>query len=281
MGMRITALTTVALVLAACAGDDPEPDFAADAGADETPEETVEPSPTEEPTAAPVATTPTPEPEPLSPGEVLSLSCYQREPGEMDRQDLGEFESFEDAWDAIDEHEDVNCNASFGEDISLLEFTETEEEAMETAGYDDSNSLDILYSKCAEPFLGDNSTQFGGLPWSEGQRDETQGALVLCPEHPDREEVESRMADAAQRDEARDRGEVFGPGSYRVGEEIEPGLYVAESESGFDGCYWERLDSAGNRIENNFIRDGFRAEVYIAETDYSFSSERCGEWERQ
>lgn len=72
----------------------------------------------------------------------------------------------------------------------------------------------------------------------------------------------------------------FGSGTYRVGTDIEPGTYAVESASAFSGCYWERTDASGEIIDNNFINSGFRAEVTIASSDYSFHTERCGTWEK-
>lgn len=203
------------------------------------------------------------------------------ETAETEAADLGSYESFEAAWEGFEEQVEVRCEASYGSSFSTYTLDENEIEAVETANYEDEDSLRTLYGLCATPLLGDNGTRFGGLPWSEGQQQEAQGALVLCPDHPDREEVEDRMAAANETEEAREQGEIFGGGSYRVGEDIQPGLYVTESDEGFDGCYWERLDSAGNIVENSFMHSGFRAEVYIAETDYSFYSNRCGTWEKQ
>ena len=47
---------------------------------------------------------------------------------------------------------------------------------------------------------------------------------------------------------------------------------------GGDGCYWERLDRAGNIIDNNFVSAGLRVEVNILASDFSFHSEDCGMW---
>lgn len=54
-----------------------------------------------------------------------------------------------------------------------------------------------------------------------------------------------------------------------------PGTYVTHD---VEGCYWERLDNAGNIIENNFINAAPRVEVTIAASDFAFNSEGCGRW---
>ena len=72
-------------------------------------------------------------------------------------------------------------------------------------------------------------------------------------------------------------GELFGSGTYLVGDEIEPGTYVAEGT--IEGCHWERQDRAGEIIDNNFIDGrGRRVEVTIRPSDYAFHSEGCGQW---
>ena len=83
------------------------------------------------------------------------------------------------------------------------------------------------------------------------------------------------------KENAREDGKIFNSGTYKVGADIQPGTYVAESETPFENCYWERLDSSGEIIDNNFINSGFRAEVSIKSSDYSFTAEGCGEWVKQ
>ncbi|WP_166430004.1 hypothetical protein [Nesterenkonia sphaerica] len=230
---------------------------------------------------APEATTASASPASVSPAEDLSISCREMDTEETEPSDLGSYESFEAAWEGFDARDDVRCEASYNSSFGSYDLTETEREALETANYDKEESLRVLYGICATPLLGDNSTRSGGLPWSEGQQEEVQGALVLCPDHPDRGEVEERIAEVNEAREPQEPDGSFGSGSYRVGEDMPPGFYVTESESGFDGCYWERLDAAGNIVENNLMRSGFRAEVDIAETDHSFFTDRCGTWEKQ
>lgn len=273
----ITGAAILAAAITGCGSEDPE-----------APVEDA-PSPEASPTADAVSTpTPSPSPhtspettEPVSPGEDMTIECQDAERGST-----GTFESPEEAWEELGQEERARCSATFTDHTAeSYELTELEVYAVETAGYDDASSLRHLYGMCAASHLGD----FDELrPWSEPQVMEAEGALDLCPDHPEREIVEERIGEVDERHEAmeereaaRDRGEYFGPGAYLVGDEMQPGTYVAESESGFEGCYWERLDNAGNVIDNNFIHQGFRAEVTIQESDYSFSSERCGGWELQ
>jgi hypothetical protein len=70
-------------------------------------------------------------------------------------------------------------------------------------------------------------------------------------------------------------------GDYRVGTDtgqVAPGTYVATD---VDGCYWERLDSSGEIIDNNFISAAPRAEFTVRASDYAINIEGCGGWTKQ
>lgn len=226
------------------------------------------------------ATTSSPTREPLSPGDDLTIECHDAE-----NQTFTNFSTPEEAWKAPRENRE-RCGAQYNSQVDLWDdsffndyvLTDTEEEALEVSEYDDPTSISTLYSICAEADLGDLSQD---SPWSSGQIAEVNGALVLCPDHPDRKEVEKRMKKGNEEEEARERGEIFNSGTYKVGVDIQPGTYVAESETPFENCYWERLDSSGEIIDNNFINSGFRVEVSIRSSDYSFTAEGCGEWVKQ
>jgi len=72
---------------------------------------------------------------------------------------------------------------------------------------------------------------------------------------------------------------AFRSGTYRVGTEpgmVPPGTYVAESEFGFDGCYWATLDSVGDIIENNFVGSGFRVVATVSGAALSVEFDDCG-----
>lgn len=119
------------------------------------------------------------------------------------------------------------------------------------------------------------------------QINEPRAALVLCPEAPHAPALqaavdaqialqERKEADAAEIA----AGTAFPTGSYRVGMDggIPPGTYVSESDAGYLSCYWERLDSAGDIIDNNFATDVYRLEVTLDSGDYSFKTDGCGTW---
>lgn len=227
-----------------------------------------------EPAEATVTARPTPTVEPVS----ITIEC-----SDPDGNETGQFSSFEEAWSALDEAERANCDGTFGMDdsneaVAAYAFSDTELQALEVAAYDDQRSLRFLYGQCASSYMGDYEED---LPWSSRQVAEKRGGLVLCPDHPELAEVEERMAAGLEVEAATERGERFYSGDYKVGEDVPAGTYVTESEDSFDGCYWERLDSAGNIIDNNFMSSGFRAEVTIRASDYSFSSDGCGEWVKQ
>jgi hypothetical protein len=69
-----------------------------------------------------------------------------------------------------------------------------------------------------------------------------------------------------------------GDGTYRVGTQIQPGLYKATGTG--DGCYWERLSGfSGNFSEINANYFGTaRTYVQIFPGDVGFSSHGCGAW---
>lgn len=70
----------------------------------------------------------------------------------------------------------------------------------------------------------------------------------------------------------------FGEGTYRVGTDIESGLYRT---AGGDGCYWARLEGfGGDEIIQNYIGNG-PAVVTISPNDVGFETRRCGTWEKQ
>lgn len=72
----------------------------------------------------------------------------------------------------------------------------------------------------------------------------------------------------------------FGPGTYRVGEEITPGTWSSTPESG-EFCYWERRSGFSNELDdiiaNDFTDTG--SVVEIQDSDVGFLSEDgCGPW---
>ena len=69
-------------------------------------------------------------------------------------------------------------------------------------------------------------------------------------------------------------------GVWRVGEDIQPGIYRTVPPG--EGCYWKRLSGLsgefGDIIANDFTENP--AQVEIKATDYAFSSDDCGTWSK-
>lgn len=71
---------------------------------------------------------------------------------------------------------------------------------------------------------------------------------------------------------------IVGYGGDSLGHwKIEPGTWKTGRVS---NCYWERLNSQGDIIDNNMVSISESVVVTIAPTDAAFNSERCGEWTR-
>ncbi len=64
-------------------------------------------------------------------------------------------------------------------------------------------------------------------------------------------------------------------GVHTVNDDMPPGRYVIWDVA---ECSWERRDSDGDVLANNFIRLAGRAEVDIRSYDHEFSSDNCGRW---
>jgi hypothetical protein len=63
-------------------------------------------------------------------------------------------------------------------------------------------------------------------------------------------------------------------GYYKVGSEIAPGYWVSSAEMTVGGCYWERINTSGNIIQNHFGVAGIT--VYVAPTDAVVQFDGCG-----
>lgn len=137
----------------------------------------------------------------------------------------------------------------------------------------DVRSLRSLYGMCAKN--GPNAFTHVSEVGSPAQVDEVRGALLICPDHPQRATIEQFLAKADHENQLRTDGRIFGPGVLRVGSEVQPGTYEVTD---VEGCYWERTDVNGETIDNFFTNGAARVQVTIRATDYAFNSERCGVW---
>jgi len=135
--------------------------------------------------------------------------------------------------------------------------------------------LGRLYGICAGPDFAQEAA--GTL--SGDSDEELAAALTICPDHPRAGAFRATMAAAKKlvADEA--AGIVFSDGVRTVGKDIQPGVYV--SIGNLSDCYWERLDSSGEILDNNFIMGAPRAQVTVRSSDFAFNSTGCGQWKRQ
>jgi hypothetical protein len=70
-------------------------------------------------------------------------------------------------------------------------------------------------------------------------------------------------------------------GTYRVGKDIRPGLYLTLGTSGGVMCSWSRLSSAGSGGVSNVIDRGDSRDAQyalIASTDTAFETHGCQTW---
>lgn len=253
-----------------------------------SPQSVTTSQPTIGPTERPAPTEPSASSEPqedLSPGEDFRVRCG------TGTSRTSAHDSLEELWESVEENEREHCEVRFGaDDFAEYELSEAETQVLENQNREVDLEVETLltnlYERCADAYMG--GLHGGDTRWYPFDIDSAEAAFALCPDQPEREEIEATFeqvlednSEMIERDAATERGDRVRGGDHLVGEGITPGTWVAESEEGFDGCYWERLDYAGNIVANNFMTSGFRAEVTILESDYSFSSTQCGEWSRQ
>lgn len=137
----------------------------------------------------------------------------------------------------------------------------------------DLDSLGILYSICAQN--GSGAFDYMSDGGSPGQGEEVAGAMILCLSHPDHALLDKYLSKGRVNAKLTAEGRIFGPGTFLVGKDIKPGTYFVTD---VDGCYWERTNRNGDTIDNYFTNGAKRVQVTIRSSDYSFNSERCGEW---
>lgn len=255
MTRRVLAAAALALssmlFLSACTGASPDasPSSAATPSQSATPTRSTTPKPTQ-----------TPEP------YAFAIECWG------DDYKRIKFSDYRAVW--------ASSAALIGCDDAGMsgKFLTDQQTAALTAAYGHQNvsSLGTLYAICASIHF----SSYGKLPsYSNAQIPEVQAALSLCPDQPAASDIQAKLDASTQIEADRVAGTRFGGGIRQVGVNLQPGTYV--SEGSITNCYWEKLDSAGNIIENNFLGSALRVEVYIDPSDFSFSSSSCGEWVRQ
>lgn len=268
-----TALATTALLalgLTACAGEQPTTNVTPDAttAAASDPKESVS-------TRAPSPTPTAPELDPIT----FSVECSYEDPSLYNPNDVNSspadsyvrevFPSYEAAWASGKPWASCEGSKSGGTD-----YTGEQVAATQAAGYDSVESVDTLYGLCAEV----NGFYVTDGPVSVGQQAEIAGMLMICPDFPSADKLRAASAEAQKAEEERAAGLRFwGSGVYIVGQDVQPGTFVATGD--IKNCYWERLDAAGETVDNNFVVAATRVELTIAPTDYSVSIDGgCGEW---
>lgn len=241
--MRLMVLPFVlAAVLTGCGADSKAPSEA----------RAESPTPVETPTLTP---TPPPTPTP-TPGVKVTYRCQ----GQV-------YENMQDAW--VGEHS--NCI-----DTTASGSPNQRERAAVRLAYGKHSSprdVEILYGVC-----GSNNPDwpviFAGDTNSAAWAQERRGAALLCPAHPHIDQVAPALA-ATEKQVEVDRNKIE-DGTHLVGTEVRPGTYVATPT---ESCYWERTDTNGEIIDNNFS-NGARVQFTILPSDHSVSVEGCGVWRR-
>lgn len=131
--------------------------------------------------------------------------------------------------------------------------------------------LQESYSMCASKNMSLDAEELS----IKSNKESAKAAIVLCPEHPDMDSVKALMREGDNITQLKEEGRVIEPGTHKVGKDVQPGTYVAESETPMDGCYWEARDSAGEIIDNEFATSAYRMEMTIPEDAYSVMTKRC------
>jgi len=216
---------------------------------------------------------PTPPPLPPSPTATeaaISISCNVTDySGDLSEDSTVYFDTFRDAWS---KHYD-DCDGT----LSNGELSSQQQHALTLAyGADaESSSIGFLYAICAQS--GSGAWSYLEDAGSSEQIAEIKGALLICPDHPDRKLLRRLIRNAQAKIALQESGRIFDDGTYLVGKEIQPGTYYVSGD--IEGCYWERTNRNGETIDNYFTNSARRVQATIRRSDYSFSSENCGEWQ--
>lgn len=180
-------------------------------------------------------------------------------------------EQYDWYWNKTKEFDLSSCEAEH--EPSGERYTDQQLAAVKVAGHTISD-LGDLYTLCAEVegYYAERNQNPG-----KAQIPAAKGMLIICPDFPRAKVVRANIALSDRSRKEYKSGVRFSDGDYRVGKDIKPGRYFVPDG---DGCYWARLDRRGNIIANSFVNASTRVEVTIRSSDYTFSSENCGEWRR-
>ncbi|WP_311245419.1 MULTISPECIES: hypothetical protein [unclassified Microbacterium] len=258
-GAAGAVVLVLTLTLTGCAG----PDTAAEATPTPSESNSSRSTATPRPSATPTAT---PKPPTL---KTVTIECRWQEPsstiGEPAEYKMATYTDVHDAWARGIAFS--GCDAA----MSSSGVYSTDEIAAVTVAYPEEplpEKVKTLWGICAET---SNFYQTNG-PINQNQSIEAAGALMLCPDHPSA----AIMANGSQEQQERNNGLRFGSGVFEVNTKIQPGTYRASGD--IQNCYWERLDSAGEIIANNFVSAATQVEVTVQASDFSVHFTGCGEF---
>ncbi|MBG0738960.1 hypothetical protein IV500_05925 [Paeniglutamicibacter antarcticus] len=127
-----------------------------------------------------------------------------------------------------------------------------------------------LYSLCATTA----GHYFEGTV-SAGQSKEIEAALMLCPNHPKRAQLEASSGAGQSLAADRVNGKLAYTGKYLVGKDIQPGTWQSQGDK-VENCYWEISDAQGNIIANNLISVAPQFTITIPATASGFTVNGCG-----
>jgi hypothetical protein len=113
---------------------------------------------------------------------------------------------------------------------------------------------------------------------SESQIDEIRLWMTLCPKHPQAKKWRAAITSSTAARKAEKSGNRVYDGTYGVPSEMRRGTFIVED---VDDCYWETRDSSGDIIANNFVKAAPRVVAVISSSAVVFTSEGCGQWNRQ
>ena len=68
----------------------------------------------------------------------------------------------------------------------------------------------------------------------------------------------------------------FGPGTYLVGERLQPGIYAGKTGTGLlDSCYWARLSGASGEFSDLIANDNAVGQYFVSiqDSDYAFATD--------
>lgn len=244
-------LLAVSLVLAGCASGATQ----ASTTTSPTPTKSASTSPSPSPTKTTKSATPTPTPTPT--GLAYDLRCRVGSDGPAVT-----VTDYRAAW--AQPFDFCTVNTATGKPSAA------EKAAGDASGGKSPDTAKYLYSLCATT----GGHYFGGTV-SEGQAKEIAAALMLCPDHPKRAELEASAGAGVSLEADRANGKLVYSGKYLVGKTAQPGTWQSQGET-VEDCYWEVSDAQGNILANNFISIAPQFTIYIPATAAGFTVQGCG-----